>query len=283
MASTRKTFLIGAVTALEAGCLLGVACLGRGMLPLERASATPEPVPRDTVSWETLTWPTEVAQTDLETAKAEAQRTPGCAAIPEADADERAPSGTATSRAPRKESEFYAAFLTIAARGPEALERAARTALAEDGPDCHKVAALRALRDAGCARTDDILVAVIEGLPDASGPRGESVPRFALRSLVERAACDEGARSALDRIAWGGRMPAGSALRAAAAAALAATATEDEIWAVAARLRSEADPLTLAGAVEALSRNPAAAAADAALESLGVEPPVRKDVPERQE
>jgi hypothetical protein len=223
------------------------------------------------------------AENDLDAAKDEVQRRPARTAVDDRVADKNAPSSSAPAGTPHRESEFYAAFLETAARGPLALEQAARSAIAEDGPDCRKVAALRALRDSRCSAADEILVAAIADLPDASGPNKESVPRFALRTLVDRAPCDPGARRALEQVAWNNRKPTGSALRAAAAAALAATATENEIWRVTDRLRSETEALVFDGAVEALSRNPQVAAASAALRSLGLETPLRDDNPERQE
>jgi hypothetical protein len=271
---TRKTLLVGAITVLEAGCILGVACLGRTIMPAEPISPVRDIVARPEVA---------TLPPDLEVSTLPTQRAPGGAALADDSDPGRDPVVSRSDRTPRKESEFHAVFLRIAASGTEALEQAVRSALAADGPDCQKVAALRALCDARCPTTEDLLVAAIEDLPDVSGPRSESVPRFALRLLVERASCDAGARRALERVAWDAPMPVRSALRTAAAMALAATATEDEIWRVASQLRSETDPLVVAGAVEALSGNPRRAAADAALRSLGFEFGTREEAPERHE
>lgn len=275
MASTRKTLIVGAVTALEAGCLLGVACLGRGLLPLERAAAEAVPL-------EIEARPGPIQPIDLETPKAEEGRAVDRIAMPEVVTDEGAPAGVDAARAPRKESEFYAAFLEIAAREPDSFERAARNALGEAGPDCRKVAALRALCDTRSPTADDALVAAILELPDAASGDSESVPGFALRRLSMRATKDAGARRALERLVFGSSRPQ-ARLRAAAAAALCAAADEVELGRIAERLRGESDELVLACAGAALSRNPNTRAAEEARSSLGLPDPPTAETAEREE
>lgn len=266
MALTRKTLFVGALTALEAGCLLGVACLGRGLLPLEEASAGALPP-----ELEERTAAVEVAI--LETPPVREEPSVERVAIPDEVGDEEASSGGDAARAPRKESEFYASFLELAASEPDAFERIARAALVEEGPDCRKVAALRALCDVRSAVADAALVAAVLDLKEVSSGNSESVPDFALRRLALRATVDAGAQRALEQIVFGPTRPS-SRLRATAAAALFSSAAEVDLVRLADRLRGETDELVLGGALAALSRNPSAQTAEEVRASLGLpEPP----------
>jgi hypothetical protein len=217
--------------------------------------------------------PAPAAGVDVEPERAsadgvEAVRIPLAAPVREESASRTAPRREANDaagaplldeRERARESEHYARFLALDAQGLEA--QAARV-LEGPGPDCEKVALLRALESSGSPRLHSWLEHALLRLPDVSGPAGDSVPGFALARLARSAAHDASARSALERVAFGApRAP--ERLRRLAVTAWACSATEDELWRLASHLSYEQDALVKASAAEALSRNrsPAAVAA----------------------
>ncbi len=248
------------VTGLSAMCVLGVTGLGYCLLSKRSASGPLDEAPRPTADSVRVLQPDAAVQL--------VRSTHPRSASSGKPADERARSAQVTV-----DAEFRARFLATAATQDGGIERAAQRILADDRPDWEKVVVLRALSDSGSANACDILATTIEDLPDISGSQGDSVPRCALRFLAERAPKDPAARQALLRVAWTSAKPIATGPRASAAASIAALASGDEVWQVVRWLKLERDPLVLAGALEALSRNPDAAAA-AAFSSLGVELPV---------
>jgi ParB-like chromosome segregation protein Spo0J len=95
--------------------------------------------------------------------------------------------------------------------------------------------------------------------PDARRGDNDSLPRFAVKMLVERSAREEHARLALERVAWSRAIS--SDLRSIAVAGLAAGADESEAWRIVSRLGIEQDEQVRANALAALARNPAAESA----------------------
>jgi hypothetical protein len=265
--------VVGAVTFLEAGCLLGVACLGRAAVPLasfapSASVGTPREAPR-----------ADAPAAEPETLSSASPEDRDALASPDLSASDEteAPAPARTPRAPRTESEFLRDLLSRTGGDAAALEAATRSALAGDGPDCEKVAALKAVVQTRSPAADDLLASAVESLLDRSSPNGESVPRFALRLLAERAPREAGARVQLLRLAY--VEPLDRGLRASAASAYSLAADEGEIRGLVAALANETDPLVRAGALEALGRNPHTRAADAVLAQLGAE----RSVPDEQE
>ncbi|HTF89545.1 MAG TPA: hypothetical protein VK843_14120 [Planctomycetota bacterium] len=170
------------------------------------------------------------------------------------------------------EAEYRARFLVAAADDLGGLEHAAEIVLASKGPDCEKVAALRVVCESKSARACSLLQSSVENLPDRSDSRGESVPRFALRCLAERATLDATARETLMVLAWRSEKPIATGARACAAATLALVASGNEVWELTRWLERERDQLVRDAAIEALSRNPDPDALTA-LHSLGAELP----------
>lgn len=275
MGTSRKTLIVGGLTVLEAGCLLGVACLGRGLLPVEQAAA--DAVPSQSQAPRTVS-PT----VDLDSTASEAALAVDRTSLGEEQRDAEPGSGASATRDPQKESEFYADFLAIAARDPGSFEAAARGALREAGPDCRKVAALRALCDTRSPAANDALAAAVLELPDLSAGDSESVAGFALRRLSLRATEDSGARRALEGLVFGPSRPA-PRLRAAAAAALCSTAAEADVWRIAERLRGETDEQVLACAGAALSLNPNVRAAQEARSRLGFSDSLPAEIAKEEE
>jgi hypothetical protein len=182
------------------------------------------------------------------TPRAEAHA-PGLAVLP----DERGNAG---------EREHLARLLALAARDPSALEAEAARLLEGSGPDCEKVALLRALEAGDSPRRIAWLEHAVVALPDTSDSSGESVPSFALGRLLRAGAQDPAARAALERIAFG-HPRASDRLRRVAASSLAASADELGLRRLAANLADEPDGLLRDSVLEALSRNcsPSAVAA----------------------
>jgi hypothetical protein len=171
---------------------------------------------------------------------------------------------------PETERAFHARFLELARASPEALAAHAADILADDGPDPEKVALLRALSDSGSSRTSEFLLLAVERLPDAAGSGRESVPSFALRSLVGRASSEPAARLALERLAFESPARAAPELRRRSVAALCALATPEEAARIAGRLALETDASIRASGIEALTANARAGAAEV-LGVLGLE------------
>jgi hypothetical protein len=200
----------------------------------------------------------------------------------ESPAPARSSSAIATSAAPdsrdkRKEKDFYTEFVALAAQTPDALERAAPGVLSGEGPDCEKVALLRALHDSGSPRTGAFFALAIASLPDASSAQGESVPRFALRFLSQRVSREPDAKRALESIVWSAFPPAPSVLRRDGAIALASAASESELWRVAARLSAETDQAVRQSGIDALANSAHADAAKNALHEYGLSPTIESE------
>jgi hypothetical protein len=154
---------------------------------------------------------------------------------------------------PVSDNEFYRAFR---GRGVESLEHIARETLAGAGPDCERVALLRALYDLRSEESSRHFAWAIRNLPDTSSPRGESVPSFAVRFLGERAARDPRARTVLEQVAFDSWPAVAPGLRRRAAARLGATANETELSRLSIQLANEPDPLVVEGVLAALEQNP---------------------------
>jgi len=171
------------------------------------------------------------------------------------------------------EREHYERFARMAAADPGSLEDQASRVLFGAGPDCAKVAFLRALADCGSTATGAWLETAVLRLPDQASAAAESVPAFALQRLAGRAAADPLARASLERIAFGPGRPAPERLRRQAAYTLAETASPSELTRMAADLAGEESALLRSSVLEALSRNPDPDAVAAAFGSL----PQRED------
>jgi len=102
-----------------------------------------------------------------------------------------------------KEKDFYAGYRAQLAQDAATLEDRARGILEGTGPDCEKVALLRALCDGASERAGELFAHALAVLPDEPGLGGESVPRTAIRCLRERARRDEKAREILRALAEG--------------------------------------------------------------------------------
>mgnify|MGYP001430026923 CR=1 FL=1 len=107
------------------------------------------------------------------------------------------------------------------------------------------------------------------------------MPRFAVRVLIDKASREEGARLALDRVAWNRSLS--SDMRRIAAAGLAATAGEAGAWRIVARLEIEQDERVRECAAQALARNPAAGSAASTAAQWIPSSPVGGDAGEQQE
>jgi hypothetical protein len=256
-----RTFVLGSIAAVELACVLGIACLGRGLLPVEAA-------PNGTNLGPELRSPELATPAVIEDAdRGEPERIALSAGAP-AGEDERV-SPAASPREPRTEREFCSMFRGVAAEGLAPLEVAVRRALAERGPTCRKVAALRVLCESDSPATDEILASAVSH-PSDDAKADDAVPRFALYALVARSARLPASRRMLERGTWGEGEIFPTALRAVAAAALASSACEEEIDRIARFLQNERDPLVRAGTIEALVRRRESPARDAALEALGI-------------
>lgn len=166
------------------------------------------------------------------------------------------------ARALAGEREHLERFLALAASDPSALEAEAARVLDGAGPDCEKVALLRALEAGDSPRRLAWLEHAVLVLPDTSDSSGDSVPSYALNSLIRSGNADPAARAALERVACAfPRAPA--RLRRVAAAWLAANADEAGLRRLASNLADEPDGLLRESVLEALSRNsnPSAVAA----------------------
>ena len=174
------------------------------------------------------------------------------------------------------EREHYQRFARMAAESSSALEARAPTVLFGAGPDCEKVAFLRALVDSGSAQSGAWLETAVLALPDEPSAAGESVPGFAMQRLAGHAALDPLTRSSLERIAFAAPRRAAERLRRQAATALAQTASPAELVRMAADLAREESALLRSSVLEALSRHPdpdAVAAAFGALPQREGPPP----------
>lgn len=176
------------------------------------------------------------------------------------------------SPTPVTEQQCYESFLGLARREPGALERLARPILEGTGPDCVRVALLRALHEAGSPDAAERFAWAIHSLADTSGPRGESVPSFAIRFLGQRAAGDACALRVLEQAALGERGRLAPVLRRRAVALLAEAAPPRELMNLAAQLAREGDGDLTAAAVAGLARNPHRATVAGTFAAFGAEP-----------
>jgi hypothetical protein len=167
---------------------------------------------------------------------------------------------------PATEREFYEAFKR---EGVVSLELTARDFLWEPGPDCRRVALLRALYDLRSPQAGELFTWAIRNLPSSATRVGESVPSFAVRFLGEKAGRDPKARSALEDVAFASQPPVAPGLRRRAAATLGATASATELGSLSMRLARESDRLVVEGVFAALNHNPNKAAATAMLSAFG--------------
>lgn len=154
------------------------------------------------------------------------------------------------------EREHYEHFLALPA---SELAKAAGPLLRGDGPDCAKVALLRALDDRDREAAMPWLAWVLRELPDQSKAASVSVPAFVVRFLSEAAPHDRSARDVLWDATWGAQRMAPS-LRGRAASAFASSASEEELALLQVELSTESDPLVRAGVLQALQSNPDPAA-----------------------
>jgi hypothetical protein len=256
-----RTFVLGSIAAVELACVLGIACLGRGLVPVEAASSGTTARPDiDASGLATIVDVDDAEHSAPERIVLTAPAPPGA---------EDGVSFVASVRAPRTEAEFRSRFREVAAGGVAPLESAVRLALAERGPTCRKVAALRVLCESNSSATDEILAAAISRSSEKA-ESGDAVPRYALRALVARSVARPDSRLLLERMTWGDDETLPPGLRATAASTLASSAGEAEIDRLARSLRNERDPLVRAGAIEALTRRTPSSARDSALEGLGI-------------
>jgi hypothetical protein len=263
-----RTFVLGSVAAVELACVLGIACLGRGLVPVEAVASGPNRGP-DPTSPELAT---SAVVEDANRAEPVRIALPVLAPAGE----DECVSPAARAREPRTESEFCSVFRSVAAGGLAPLEVAVRRALIEPGPTCRRVAALRVLGESNSSATDEILAAAIARSTEGAD-RGDDVPRYALHALVARSAGHPESRRLLESMTWGDGETLSPALRATAASTLASSAGEAEIDRIANCLQREQDPLVRAGTIEALGRRTPSPARDRALERLGIPPVARID------
>jgi hypothetical protein len=252
-----RAALLAFVVAAGAATIAAWAVRARGREPIVAAP-------------DRSTFETHASQADMPTRVARAVARPEAPAHLDAsdsiDAQLAEPQRT---REERREKDFYADFIALGKDSPTPLEAAAETVLAGNGPDCEKVALLRALHAAGSSRAYEFFVAAIVSLPDGTSSHGESVPRFAMQYLTERIARDAPAKSAVER-AVASAPPEATEVRRLGTVALARAASASELWTVAARLAAERDPRVRQAGVDALAHGPHAELAEAALLRFGL-------------
>jgi hypothetical protein len=180
------------------------------------------------------------------------------------------PAGVLASAPPAEagEKKHHAYFLALGRRDPSALLDEAPAILQGTGPDCRKVALLRALHASAWPAAAEAFALVLSGLPDVSRPGALSVPAFALDFLGQRAQ-DATARAVLREAVWGERRVASEPLRRRAAASHARWASPAELQELAPQLAME-DPLLRAGVAAALAENPEQRAVDILFADLPV-------------
>ncbi len=259
------------ITGLEVGCIAGVLFFGARILPADAACAAPaERSASDALdpraeslapSSDAMPAPDETPSSATSVLWSEAPvAAPRVAYVSEASSaqDSELPSTRAAHEA-KSERDYYKQFLAHGARDKDELESAARRVLAANGAECEKVAVLRAACDAHCRSAFDLLADAALTSPDVRRGDNDSLPRFAVKMLVERSSRDERARLALERVAWS--QAVSSELRCIAVAGLASAADGSEAWRIVSRLGIEQDEQVRANALAALARNPAAESA----------------------
>jgi len=122
------------------------------------------------------------------------------------------PAGPAAAE-PRTEKDYYERFMALARAKSADFDRELRRALAEEGPACRKVAALRAAWDGDHPGLSELFLEAVGSQPDVSEPQGESIPSFLVRFLGDRAGREERARTMLERIARDGTLEVPTRLR----------------------------------------------------------------------
>lgn len=158
-------------------------------------------------------------------------------------------------RGPKKEKEFYSAFLRLAKNFDGSLERETELSLKGKGPDCEKVAALRALYDGKSARAPELFLYAIQNLSDGSRRQQEAIPSFAVRFLSKKAACDPNARGVLEKLISMEREELPGGFRRLASVTLARHGSEVELYRLVSNLTREKDDLLKQETLAALSEN----------------------------
>lgn len=188
--------------------------------------------------------------------------------------DDPIPRGRHARRSSKPEISSYTEFLAISSKGgPATLEQAVRATLVAEGESTRrKVAALSALLAVEAPHADDILAEAVATVPDTFDAHSGSVPRFALQLLAERAHDVDGARAALESLAFDRTPRLETTLRALAVAGLAAHVPRAAIPRLVKLLRAEDDPCVLESGIGGLAANPEARSEAAALLTLGIQP-----------
>jgi hypothetical protein len=155
---------------------------------------------------------------------------------------------------PGTERSYYEAFLRELRGDPASCAARATEVLLGSGPDCEKVALLRAVYDTVSGERVALFSTAIATLPSESERGTESVPSFAVGFAAARAHGDPAARAILEAVTVDEGIALG--LRRRAAASWAASASPLELRRLATQLAREGDAQLLDGAIEALSRNP---------------------------
>ena len=238
-------FVLSAVVVVLLALLASRAWFGRAGVAAPAAeaerAARPQPIPRAPAS----------APGTLPDARSEAPVEPPASEGPTSDDLESLPArARPADRAAWTEREFLEEFDASAAADPLGFRVRVREALFGEGPACEKVAALRALYAWEPETGRDLCVEAIARLPDASSPRGESVPRTALRLLGERAPREPAARSILERVLWSQDFLVSAELRGVAAAALLAATAEPELSTLRRRLQDDPEERVRSRAVD---------------------------------
>jgi len=152
---------------------------------------------------------------------------------------------TAPPAASVSERAYLEGFVAALRRSPSALDELGFRILDGPGPDNERVALLRAAWEEESPVARDLFLHALRTLPDEAADGRVSVPRFALRFLVERARQagadpDRLAWHTLLEAAWCGRPVCSDRLRCVAVAGLVATANEAELDRIAAVSGGEA-------------------------------------------
>lgn len=160
-----------------------------------------------------------------------------------------------------RERDWYSEWLRLEREQSGVLSAKAAELLAGDGPRAQKVAFLRALVDARVVDAARWLEHTVRTLPDAGGPRGESVPAVALGLMGRAAVTDRAVRAKLGELAFDATDLHGN-LRRRAAAEFARRCGSDELQALRQRLLREPDRSITASALaelDARAKEPAVA------------------------
>jgi hypothetical protein len=131
---------------------------------------------------------------------------------------------------PRQANEkaYYEEYLALAKEDATALGHQVAAVLTPDGETVRQVALLRVLYDTDRIQALDHFTKAMALLPDVSRPSGVSVPVFAVGFLARQSG-DPAAVALAERIAWGGHLNVSQEVRNAAANALLAQATPEDL------------------------------------------------------